>query len=103
MIAAPAGLHTLCPRERLQQVSMCTLKSLYNDLLEEADAIIDAGRAANRHLMVGHLLQYHPIFSRLRDLVKQGALEELQYLYSNRFSLGKIRAKIFFRLHPVSQ
>ena len=43
--------------------------------------------------MVGHLLQYHPIFSRLRDLVKQGALGEMQYMYSNRFSLGKIRAE----------
>ena len=35
----------------------------------------------------------HPIFSKLRDLVKQGALGELQYSYSNRFSLGKIRAE----------
>ena len=43
--------------------------------------------------MVGHLLQYHPVFARLRVLVKQGALGHLKYIYSNRLSLGKIRAE----------
>lgn len=93
VIAAPARLHA-----SLSQRAFAAGKHVYVEkplamTLEEADAIIDAGRAANRHLMVGHLLQYHPIFSKLRDLVKQGALGELQYLYSNRFSLGKIRAE----------
>ncbi len=61
--------------------------------LAEADAIIAAGEKANKHLMVGHLLQYHPVFAKLRQMVEHGALGELQYIYSNRLSLGKIRAE----------
>jgi acetyltransferase-like isoleucine patch superfamily enzyme len=41
--------------------------------------------------MVGHLLQYHPGFIRLRRLVAEGALGRLQYVYSNRLNLGKVR------------
>jgi acetyltransferase-like isoleucine patch superfamily enzyme len=41
--------------------------------------------------MVGHLLQYHPGFIKLRQLVRDGELGRLQYLYSNRLNLGKVR------------
>src|SRR5947209_14445861 len=41
--------------------------------------------------MVGHLLQYHPAFLKLKELVREGRLGRLQYLYSNRLNLGKIR------------
>ena len=41
--------------------------------------------------MVGHLLQYHPAFIALRELVREGALGRLQYVYSNRLNLGKVR------------
>lgn len=42
-------------------------------------------------LMVGHLLQYHPAFQKLKELVNQGELGKIQYIYSNRLNLGKIR------------
>ena len=42
-------------------------------------------------LMVGHLLQYHPAFLKLKDMVLGGDLGEVRYISSNRLSLGKIR------------
>ena len=42
-------------------------------------------------LMVGHLLLYHPAFKALADVVAQGRLGDLRYIYSHRLSLGKIR------------
>lgn len=46
-----------------------------------------------RILMVGHLLQYHPAVRELKSLVKEGELGKLQYIYSNRLNLGKIRTE----------
>lgn len=46
---------------------------------------------ANRVLMVGHLLQYHPGVVRLKELVSSGVLGRIEYIYSNRLSMGKIR------------
>lgn len=45
----------------------------------------------DRILMVGHILEYHPACVKLVELVRQGELGEVRYIYSNRLSLGKIR------------
>ena len=93
VIAAPAPLHA-----SLSQKAFASGKHVYVEkplamTLEEADVMIDAAAQANRQLMVGHLLQYHPVFARLRDMVKSGAFGDLQYIYSNRLSLGKVRSE----------
>jgi UDP-2-acetamido-3-amino-2,3-dideoxy-glucuronate N-acetyltransferase len=44
-------------------------------------------------LMVGHLLQYHPIFKTIRKIVNADEIGKLNYIYSNRLSFGKIRTK----------
>jgi UDP-2-acetamido-3-amino-2,3-dideoxy-glucuronate N-acetyltransferase len=44
-------------------------------------------------LMVGHLLQYHPAFLKLQNLARNGDLGKIQYIYSNRLNLGKIRTE----------
>ena len=41
--------------------------------------------------MVGHLLQYHSAFSKLKKMVSEGKLGKLNYIYSNRLNLGKFR------------
>ena len=43
--------------------------------------------------MVGHILRYHPAVARLEELIAQGALGKIRYLYSNRLNIGKIRTE----------
>lgn len=57
----------------------------------DAEHVIAAADRAGRVLMVGHLLQYHPIFLALKQIVMSGTLGTLSYLYSNRLSFGKLR------------
>lgn len=63
-------------------------------------------RDQDRVLMVGHLLQYHPAIARLKQLVSAGILGRIEYIYSNRLSMGKIRreenALWSFAPHDVS-
>jgi|TARA_Y100000294_G_scaffold174742_1_gene193370 predicted dehydrogenase len=44
-------------------------------------------------LMVGHLLQYHPAFEKLKEICRSGALGKVQYVYSHRLNLGKFRTE----------
>jgi len=46
-----------------------------------------------RILMVGHLLEYHPAVLRLRELIGEGKLGRVNYIYSNRLNFGKIRTE----------
>ena len=42
-------------------------------------------------LMVGHILHYHSALIKLKELINSGELGKIQYLYSNRLNIGKIR------------
>lgn len=47
----------------------------------------------NRILMVGHLLEYHPAILKMRELISDGELGRINYIYSNRLNFGKIRTE----------
>lgn len=57
----------------------------------EGEELIELARQRKLVLMVGHLLQYHPIFIKLKELAIEGELGRINYIYSNRLNLGKIR------------
>jgi len=102
VIAAPAELHA-----KLAIQALDAGKHVYVEkpiALNEKDALamILASKKADKKLMVGHLLQYHPIFVALRKKVRGGELGELHYAYSHRLSLGKFRVEedAFLSLAP---
>jgi predicted dehydrogenase len=57
----------------------------------EAQEVADAASAAGLVLMVGHTFLYSPPVRRLRSYIADGDLGRVQYLYSQRLSLGRIR------------
>jgi predicted dehydrogenase/acetyltransferase-like isoleucine patch superfamily enzyme len=68
----------------------------------EGRRVVEGARAAGRTLMVGHLLRYHPAFLQLQRLIDGGGLGRLQYIYSNRLNLGRIRREenVFWSFAP---
>ena len=60
--------------------------------IAQADALITQAAEQNRIAMVGHLLQYHPIFMKVREIVESGALGKIGYIHSTRRSHGQIRS-----------
>ena len=56
-----------------------------------AEATVAAAAEADRILMVGHLLEYHPAVTRLKELIEGRELGELYYIYGNRLNLGQLR------------
>jgi predicted dehydrogenase len=57
----------------------------------DAEGLAEAAAARGVPLLAGHLLVYHPVVERLRQLVTDGALGSLYYLYSQRVNLGQVR------------
>jgi predicted dehydrogenase/acetyltransferase-like isoleucine patch superfamily enzyme len=91
VLATPAETHfSLASEALLAGKHVYVEKPL---VLHEADAeeLIQLTEDRNLTLMVGHLLQYHPIFVRLKELVASGDLGRINYIYSHRLNLGKIR------------
>jgi predicted dehydrogenase len=57
----------------------------------DAEAIVAAAARAQRTLMVGHLMLYHPGYERLRELVHSGEIGDVFYIYAMRVNLGRLR------------
>lgn len=90
-IATPAETHY-----RVVKAALLADKHVFVEkplALREGEGIElnELAKARKRVLMVGHLLQYHPVVVKLKQLVSEGELGKIQYIYSNRLNLGKIR------------
>ena len=59
--------------------------------LSDAKELCSLAEKQKKTLMVGHLLQYHPVFLKMKEMIDSRELGKLQYIYSNRLNLGKIR------------
>lgn len=93
VIAAPAELHCKLAVQAFEAGKHVFVEKPIALTLEDGRAMRDAASKAGKVLMIGHLLQYHPAFVALRELVKSGGLGTLRYAYSHRCSLGKFRVE----------
>ena len=59
--------------------------------VQEAEELIAVAKERGLMLMVGHLLEYHPGVTRLKQLVESGDLGDIYYIYSSRLNLGQVR------------
>jgi UDP-2-acetamido-3-amino-2,3-dideoxy-glucuronate N-acetyltransferase len=61
--------------------------------VKHGEHLVALARARSRVLMVGHILRYHPAILKLQELIRNGELGKINYLYSNRLNIGKIRTE----------
>ncbi len=59
----------------------------------EGEQLVELAERRKQVLMVGHILQYHPAVRKMKDLVASGYVGKLQYVYSNRLNIGKVRSE----------
>jgi UDP-2-acetamido-3-amino-2,3-dideoxy-glucuronate N-acetyltransferase len=91
ILATPAETHFALAMDCLEAgVDVLVEKPLALHVREGAQ-LVDIAAANNRILMVGHILEYHPGIITLKELVRSGRLGKIQYLYSNRLNLGRVR------------
>jgi len=61
--------------------------------VRQGEDLVTLAASKHRVLMVGHILRYHPAILKLQDLIRDGTLGQINYLYSNRLNIGKIRTE----------
>src|SRR6267154_211797 len=61
--------------------------------VKHGEELVALAEKHQRILMVGHILRYHPAILKLQELIRDGALGKIDYLYSNRLNIGKIRTE----------
>jgi predicted dehydrogenase len=93
ILATPVPTHAALAIRVAEAGKHCFVEKPLATTAAAAEAAVAAAERAGRILMVGHLLEYHPAVDRLKDLIDEGQLGGLYYVYSNRLNLGKLRAE----------
>jgi UDP-2-acetamido-3-amino-2,3-dideoxy-glucuronate N-acetyltransferase len=93
VIAAPAVLHHPMARAALLAGKDVFVEKPLALKVEEGYELVELAGEHKRILMVGHLLEYHPAILKLKEMVDKGELGKIDYIYSNRLNLGKLRTE----------
>lgn len=93
VIATPATHHYTQARQALEARKDVFVEKPLALEVEQARSLAELADRDSRILMVGHLLRYHPGIRKLKELVDEGTLGRIQYIYSNRLNLGRFRTE----------
>ncbi|GAB6183593.1 Gfo/Idh/MocA family oxidoreductase [Thermodesulfovibrio hydrogeniphilus] len=92
-IATPAATHyELAKKALLADKDVFVEKPLALNI-KQGEELLDIAKDKGKILMVGHILQYHPAVIKLKELIDGGELGKIQYIYSNRLNIGKLRTE----------
>jgi UDP-2-acetamido-3-amino-2,3-dideoxy-glucuronate N-acetyltransferase len=93
VIASPAALHYEMAKEAILAGKDVFVEKPLALKLGDGRELVELAEKNNRVLLVGHLLEYHPVVVKLEELVLKGELGKIRYIYSNRLNLGKFRTE----------
>jgi predicted dehydrogenase len=106
VVASSALSHYPLSKEILQADKDVLVEKPMALSVRDAEEMIEISERRKRILMVGHLLIYHPVVDRLKEMVISGELGKVYYIYTQRVNLGVIRkdenALLSFAPHDVS-
>jgi UDP-2-acetamido-3-amino-2,3-dideoxy-glucuronate N-acetyltransferase len=93
VLATPAVSHYEMAKRALQAGKDVLVEKPLSIAVHHGEELVRLANANGRILMVGHILRYHPAVFKLQQLIQDGVLGKINYLYSNRLNIGKIRTE----------
>ena len=91
VIAASAALHFDLTRKALLADKHVFVEKPLALTYEDGKKLVELAEKQQKILFVGHILHYHSAVVRLKELINNGTIGRVEYIYSRRLSLGKIR------------
>src|SRR6266404_2407094 len=93
VLATPAASHYEMAKAELDAGKDVLVEKPLAIDVKDGEHLVQLAKLNRRILMVGHILRYHPAILKLQKLIQEGALGKIDYLYSNRLNIGKIRTE----------
>jgi predicted dehydrogenase len=91
-ITTPVPTHAPLAEAVIEAGKHCFVEKPLAQNLTDAERVVALAEEHDRILMVGHLLEYHPGVGQLREMIREGSLGDIRYIYAQRLNLGRIRA-----------
>ncbi|HQV33904.1 MAG TPA: Gfo/Idh/MocA family oxidoreductase [Calditrichia bacterium] len=91
IIATPAETHFELARLALESGKHALVEKPLAMFSGQARELTRLAHQKGLVLMVGHILIYHGAIQKIKAMLSAGDLGKIQYIYSNRLNLGKVR------------
>ena len=91
VVTTPVPTHAAMAEAVVAAGKHCFVEKPLAQNLVDAERVAQIAEDADRVLMVGHLLEYHPGVVQLREMVESGELGDVRYIYGQRLNLGRLR------------
>ena len=101
-LATPAPFHFAMARAALLADKHVYVEKPLTLRVDHAEELVNLAEQRDRKLMVGHLLEYHPAVTLMKQQVDGGHLGDIYYIYCQRVNLGVVRQheNAFWSLAP---
>ena len=102
IIATPAESHFKIAKNIVLAGKPLLVEKPMTLSISDSEELVLLSEEHNVSLMVGHVLLFHPAIRKIKEIIENGSIGELQYIYSNRLNLGKVRTEenVFWSLAP---
>tara|TARA_Y100000389_G_C17437794_1_gene506622 strand:+ start:1069 stop:2010 length:942 start_codon:yes stop_codon:yes gene_type:complete len=90
IISSPATTHFKIARKALKTLDVLIEKPIAMKI-SDVLALQKLEKESKKLIVVGHQLHFHPAIIKMQELINQGAIGKLKWIYSNRLNMGKIR------------
>jgi len=93
VVSTPADTHYKIAKKALLSGKHVFVEKPLSLEIERAEELVEIASDLKLTLMVDHLLVYHPVICKIKELIDKGELGKIYYLYSQRLNLGVVRSK----------
>ncbi|HOS16760.1 MAG TPA: Gfo/Idh/MocA family oxidoreductase [Bacteroidales bacterium] len=102
VVATPAETHYEIGKKILSKGIPVLIEKPMTLLAERSLELVKLAEQHQAQLMVGHVLLFHPAIRKIKEIVDQGKIGQLYYIYSTRLNLGTVRTEenVFWSFAP---
>ena len=102
VVATPAETHYEIGKKILSKGISVLIEKPMTLLAERSRELVELAKQHGAQLMVGHVLLFHPAIRKIKEIVDQGKIGQLYYIYSTRLNLGTVRTEenVFWSFAP---
>ena len=102
IVATPPETHFAVAKSIIKSNNNVLVEKPFALNLKDAIELEFLSKKYNVKCMVGHIMLFHPAIIKIKQLIKNGKIGKLQYIYSNRLNLGQVRTEenVFWSLAP---
>ena len=91
VVATDVPSHFRVAQKSLEAVKHTYVEKPLTSNAGDAKVLVELAKEKKVKLMVGHLLEYHPAVSFLKEIIDKGTIGQPYYMYTQRVNLGIVR------------